>query len=310
MIYENIPSGNQLNISQILFVHICDYGEECNSAQAIRTGSFWELLYAEKGLVGITAPSLAHTLSKSELLFRHPSETLQLHVQSPVPAKFISIGFTCTTADTSLGTASSAPSPEAPCPASESSVPIHAMEFFRGKILPIGSPERTLLRLIVTEAASCQSAVPFASGQVAMLYLQLLLILLIRNGNADITLTPVPRSRQLADEDSLFREILAYMEDHIAEHLTIDQICRDNLVGLALLKKLFNDNTGCGIIDYFSLMKINTAKQLIREGTLNFSQIAEQLGYNSIHYFSRQFKTIAGITPSEYAANLLGRKPL
>ena len=46
------------------------------------------------------------------------------------------------------------------------------------------------------------------------------------------------------------------------------------------------------------------AKELIREKNMNFTQIADYLGYTSIHYFSRQFKKIAGMTPSEYASSI------
>ena len=37
---------------------------------------------------------------------------------------------------------------------------------------------------------------------------------------------------------------------------------------------------------------------------MNFTQIAEHLGYTSIHYFSRQFKKVVGMTPSEYASSI------
>ena len=43
---------------------------------------------------------------------------------------------------------------------------------------------------------------------------------------------------------------------------------------------------------------------MIRTGRMNFTQISETLGYTSIHYFSRQFKKIAGMTPSEYASSI------
>ena len=59
-----------------------------------------------------------------------------------------------------------------------------------------------------------------------------------------------------------------------------------------------------GIIEYFTLLKINGAKEMIRTGHLNFTQISEQLGYSSIHYFSRQFKKSTGMTPSEYALSI------
>lgn len=82
------------------------------------------------------------------------------------------------------------------------------------------------------------------------------------------------------------------------------QICRDNLVGRSQLQKIFKEQCNLGIIEYFSILKINTSKELIRTKHMNFTQIAEQLGYTSIHYFSRQFKKITGMTPSEYASSI------
>ena len=52
------------------------------------------------------------------------------------------------------------------------------------------------------------------------------------------------------------------------------------------------------------IWKIDAAKEMIRTGHLNFTQISERLGYTSIHYFSRQFKKLTGMTPSEYASSI------
>ena len=49
---------------------------------------------------------------------------------------------------------------------------------------------------------------------------------------------------------------------------------------------------------------MDLAKQMIRENHYNFTQIADTLGFSSIHYFSRQFKRITGMTPSEYASSI------
>ena len=43
---------------------------------------------------------------------------------------------------------------------------------------------------------------------------------------------------------------------------------------------------------------------MIRDEQMNFTQISEFLGYSSIHYFSRQFKKMTGMTPSEYASSI------
>ena len=44
-------------------------------------------------------------------------------------------------------------------------------------------------------------------------------------------------------------------------------------------------------MECFNQMKINSAKQMIRNQQMNFTQIADALGYTSVHYFSRQFKS-------------------
>ena len=109
--------------------------------------------------------------------------------------------------------------------------------------------------------------------------------------------------KQKAD-DALFAQIEEYMESHICETLTIEQLCRSNSIGRSQLQKLFRSRSGYGTIEYFSRMKIDLAKQMIREDQYNFTQIADAIGCSSVHYFSRQFKKITGMTPSEYASSI------
>jgi AraC-like DNA-binding protein len=65
-----------------------------------------------------------------------------------------------------------------------------------------------------------------------------------------------------------------------------------------------------GIIQYFRWMKIERAKELIREENYNFSEIAERLGFSSVHYFSHVFKKITDMTPSEYAVSVKSKAEL
>lgn len=110
--------------------------------------------------------------------------------------------------------------------------------------------------------------------------------------------------KQKADGE-LFTQIRTYMETHINENLTIEILCKSNSVGRSQLQKLFRTRSGYGAIEYFSRMKVELAKQMIREHHYNFTQIADALGFSSIHYFSRQFKKITGMTPSEYASSIM-----
>ena len=60
-------------------------------------------------------------------------------------------------------------------------------------------------------------------------------------------------------------------------------------------------------MEYFCRLKIEAAKRLIRQGGQNFTEIAHALGFSTIHYFSRRFKAITGMTPSGYASCVMLR---
>ena len=76
------------------------------------------------------------------------------------------------------------------------------------------------------------------------------------------------------------------------------------------LSKLFSEVEGITIEKYLILQKIEKAKELIVYDELSLSEIAFRLNYSSSQHFSRQFKSITGITPSAFNDQKLKRKPL
>ena len=62
---------------------------------------------------------------------------------------------------------------------------------------------------------------------------------------------------------------------------------------------------------YYIFQRIERVKELLSYGELTLSQIANVLGYSSTAYLSSQFKSITGITPSQFRTGMAeGRKPL
>lgn len=53
-------------------------------------------------------------------------------------------------------------------------------------------------------------------------------------------------------------------------------------------------------------MKIERAKEIIRDGSMNFTEISYFLSYSSLQYFSKQFKKITGMSPMQYASSVRG----
>ena len=154
------------------------------------------------------------------------------------------------------------------------------------------------------EVLSRRESIPFGAEQMIANYLEELIIHLYRRYFENPGQFGPRRQPEVRIKSDAYSRIVRYMEEHIGERLSIDTICHDTLTGRSQLQKIFREAHGCGVIDYFSSMKIETAKQLIRDNHLNFTEISDRLGYTSVHYFSRQFKKLTGMTPSEYATSI------
>lgn len=111
-------------------------------------------------------------------------------------------------------------------------------------------------------------------------------------------------SNQLNFREEQWEAVTAYLRSQLHRALSQDEIAAHCSMSVSKLKKLCHEQLGCGPIAYFLALKIGEAKSLIRDSSLNFTQISERLGFHSIHYFSKLFKKKTGLTPSEYAKRI------
>jgi len=272
-----------IHVSALYSVHYFEYTSHYKFPGEAH--DFWEILYVDKGNVRVTADDRSYNLTRGQLIFHAPGEFHALSADGVAAPNLVVVSFQC----------------DSP-----------AMEFFRQRVTFAGAPERLLLARIVEESRSAFSTpmddpatttltrrpdAPVGCEQLAASALEELLIRLLRQ---DIPSENTPPTQDLLNSDVL-DSIVSYLEQRLDRPLTVDQICRDNMIGRSQLQKLFHGQTGGGVMEYFSRMKIRAARQMIREGRLNFTQIAEALGFQSVHYFSRRFRSICGMSPSEYA---------
>ncbi len=71
-------------------------------------------------------------------------------------------------------------------------------------------------------------------------------------------------------------------------------------VDYSYLSKLFSDVEGITIEKYLILQKVERIKELLVYNELSISEIAYKMNYSSSQHLSRQFKSITGLTPSEF----------
>lgn len=104
--------------------------------------------------------------------------------------------------------------------------------------------------------------------------------------------------------NDLLSEILAYMNKHIAEPITIEEICHEFFISRSSLQALFKTHLNSSPKNYLLNIKLQKSKELIREKQYTISEIAYMLGFSSIHYFSRLFKKYFNTTPSAYVRKI------
>lgn len=293
MAYESVHLEKCVTIEDIISIHYFQYMS--NFSFPGESHDFWELICVDRGEIDEIAGDRRVTLKKGNILFHKPNEYHNVLTNGLVSPSLVVIGFDC----------------HSPC-----------MKAFEDQLISIQDTEKELLAQIILEARNTfegrlndpyqeklvflDRPAPFGSAQLISHYMEQLIISLYRRyfaGSGSAGSRPVLHSRSGTGSDT-YNRIVHYMEEHIAEPLTIDRICQDNLVGRSQLQSLFRDAQGCGVIEFFSSLKVDAAKQMIRDRHLNFTQISDKLGYNSIHYFSRQFKKISCMTPSEYATSI------
>ncbi len=100
------------------------------------------------------------------------------------------------------------------------------------------------------------------------------------------------------------KHAIQFMKENISQPITLADICAHVNFSRSQLQKLFREQVGVSVIQYLIQMRIDEAKFYIRYGDMNFTEISRKLCYSSIHHFSKQFRQITGISPSEYAVSV------
>ncbi len=95
-------------------------------------------------------------------------------------------------------------------------------------------------------------------------------------------------------------EINNYLNEHFDERVTLDDLSSKFYVNKFYLTRIYKEQFGVSINTYLTQIRITKAKQLLRFSDDSIESIGENTGLGAITYFSRTFRKIEGITPSEY----------
>lgn len=300
MALESLHLKKEFEIQQLTSLHYFEYKSDFIFKSEYH--DYWKLLYVEDGCaeINFSNKKLAPvTLNKGELFIQAPNEYYSSKASSGSIAVMFTAGFYCNAQNLS-----SLANKKLQCQEKEirllQSLALEGKNNFSPKINP-ASPA----------ALERRYNQPFGGEQLISIYLEMLLISLMRQYTSTEA-TIVSRTENAKKEEDtispsllktdsiLFNRITDYYEAHITEHIKVEHLCKEFGIGRSHLQRIFREQTGYGAIEYFCQMRISAAKRCIRENRMNLTDTAASLGYTSIHYFSKQFKKITGMSPSQY----------
>ena len=113
--------------------------------------------------------------------------------------------------------------------------------------------------------------------------------------------------KESASSSFIVKNALTYIEENYTKKLTLCEVAEKTYVSQWHLSKLLNRHTGQSFSDILNHVRIEHAKELLKNPSLRIGDISEQVGFLDLAHFSRVFKKQEGVSANEYRNQVLGK---
>lgn len=234
---------------------------------------FWELVYVEKGTVGITAGSRVFTCLPGTLVFHKPNEFHRIRNAGKGPIRFTILSFFAQG---------------------------DYVKKLYNKVITISGDTEQLANSLVRQIADNQGKIHFLpeafqeNGVPYGRFCATLELLLYACGEA----ASEPRE-QTTGNAAIFSAAVKKMRENMHLPIKAGALAESLHISLSQLKRIFQHYASTGVHEYFLGMRMNHARQLLRQGQ-SVSAVAEAVGFDNPNYFSAAFRREVGVTPGQY----------
>lgn len=266
--YSNISSS--LDISEIYTKFYQEKGTNYNFSG--EKHSYWELTYVDKGELLTTIDGVSYHLKQGDLIFYAP---MQFHTQSTfekISSSYLTINF---------------------------KMNFNHADLLCNKIFSLKRDSYFIVTKLIEELSNDN----LYSNDLSLCYLKQLIIQMLRLDNSHFHSKPTTHMQQTY-ENELLNDILLYIDNNIYEKISVSTLCDHFCISTSMLHSLFRKNMNNTAKNYINELKLSKSKELIRNSTHTLSEISEMLGFSSIHYFSKKFKSYFNISPTEYSKSI------
>jgi YesN/AraC family two-component response regulator len=110
----------------------------------------------------------------------------------------------------------------------------------------------------------------------------------------------------LSGKAGLVDKINLYIESNFSREITLSNLAETFYISPNYLSSVFNEKNGMSLKDYVNRLRVDKAKQLLKDTDLKISEISRKLGYSQMSYFGSVFRKLEGCTPKEFRAEISG----
>lgn len=116
----------------------------------------------------------------------------------------------------------------------------------------------------------------------------------------------VTDKKDMDNVEDLVNRIKEYINSHFTEDISLSDISKKFNFSVPYITKVFKRYSGETFLQYLISLRINEAKRLIEsQAETDIKKIGELVGYSDQHYFSRIFRNVTGMSPSEYKTRIV-----
>ena len=242
---------------------------------------FYELVYVNAGKLRISSEDYAGELSRGQMIIHRADEEHSLTCTEGSEPSVIIIGFECDSSEIDAFSSS-------PLSLGDAAIKRLAEIVKEGRNVfkpPYNTPVYDMKK---------KKHQPLGAEQLLRLSLESFLLLLLREYPA------ADGAEDKSEAPAAIHEVVSYVSANYLERMTIDELAFLFKTNRATLCREFKRETGETLVSFVNAKKIARAKEKILSSHKTFTQIAEEMNFESIHYFTRFFKKMTGVTPKEF----------
>ena len=268
-----------ITVSRIANIHYFEFANNYHTESDKHP--FRELIYVDSGELIVQSEGFSDKLCENQMIIHKALEPHSLCCTEGTAPSVIIIGFECLS---------------------------HELDRFSAEPVTLSTPLQRVLTEIIRESRTVflppydlpgtkdmkkRADYPFGADQMIKIKLESLLISLIRGEATDSSVDSDSSGEGIA-------KVYAYIKENYCQSINLDELCFLYGTNKTTLCKSFKEAYGCTIINFINERRIKHAKELMRSGKFSITEISQLSGFSSVHYFSRVFKKLERLSPTDY----------